>query len=914
MAASVRVARCELYGPYVQANVDAYPGALKPEYRSTPLDALGGRCGIMSAGIGGFGSAGSESDLAVLQLVRPIPYEALDGVLSIAAERVFEDPIPLVNDPSAFSPSFDAMAVGFGGSTARQYQAVADVTYHASNVTAVGVLVGGDSGGPLLVETGSGPAVMGVAATGGGDWVVLSGDKLTWVRGQLDRDADGRVDTACGTAARGLNPGAMVSTDADGDGYLDAEDSCPSTYNPCQDNEDWDGDGTPDDCDACPNSLSVADLRGQAGPDADEDGIPDSCDCAAGTPESYYDDDDDRDFVLRGCDNCARLANRPQGNADEDAFGDACDTCPFTRAPHITDLDEDGVPDACDNCDVYNPAQANCNLDAELARGVIDLAAAMAGVGDACDPIPCGETLVESRTVADGITEETRMDAITVDARSAEPREARTGFRVCPCSAAAEDNLAVRDLCRDELVDGTGLCEPGLVDPYNRPTEDLYWRNSAMDITLVPVDIVATAHGDEGVVEYAPPAAAPGDGPTWDNDLAATWYWEADRDRWLARPSPWPTPTEPFAGVLWTHSPGPRSETEFFASEVRELSSHYWSGALVPPFTTRPPFPCFNFLGPFLAGPRVCPACTASYPSPAVALPGPGLCFDGSAEEPGIVSGGDWLDVALLFGENSVPEWFKGKPPEGGAWISVAEGPLGIQAGAVVHAFLNKSGTAITRMLAVDESGAYLDACPEGCPEPAASAGAITARYGFATAASASHHTVWIGGGFDDSGDPRGDAWAIDTRTLEARPLELAGEALDGIAALAYSPALDELYVLSLGEGEKYNLYRVDALGGELEWAQAWEASDLGRDVSLVGSEDGFLHVATSGEDGYCIVRMDQFFAFRDLTVGPEQLIAGSLRATARGVSTILFDGWEQAVVDIDSFEQYESGEAEECF
>lgn len=53
---------------------------------------------------------------------------------------------------------------------------------------------------------------------------------------------------------------------------------------------------------------------------------------------------------------------------------------------HLGDWDQDGIDDANDNCPLaFNPSQANCNQDAEDARGV-------ARLGDACDPIPCAES------------------------------------------------------------------------------------------------------------------------------------------------------------------------------------------------------------------------------------------------------------------------------------------------------------------------------------------------------------------------------------------------------------------------------------------------------------------------------------------------------------------------------------------
>ncbi len=97
--------------------------------------------------------------------------------------------------------------------------------------------------------------------------------------------------------------------DRDGDGIIDAEDSCVETAN--ADQSDIDEDGIGDLCDVCP---AVAD-EDQA--DRDNDGIGDAC------------QDKDGDTVLDIADNCETDANTQQQDADDDGQGDVCDPTPY---------------------------------------------------------------------------------------------------------------------------------------------------------------------------------------------------------------------------------------------------------------------------------------------------------------------------------------------------------------------------------------------------------------------------------------------------------------------------------------------------------------------------------------------------------------------------------------------------------
>lgn len=114
----------------------------------------------------------------------------------------------------------------------------------------------------------------------------------------------------------------------------------------------------------------------------------------------------------------------------------------------------DGTPDACDNCpDDRNTFQENCNVDAERAQGLFDPGAGIFGVGDVCDPTPCGEThvLVER----DRIDGELQVDhRLVVDARGFKktdgmPVDAALGFRFCTCDDVQGDSLEERTRCAD---------------------------------------------------------------------------------------------------------------------------------------------------------------------------------------------------------------------------------------------------------------------------------------------------------------------------------------------------------------------------------------------------------------------------------------------------------------------------------
>lgn len=109
--------------------------------------------------------------------------------------------------------------------------------------------------------------------------------------------------------------------------------------------------------------------------------------------------DPDGDGWKGGHDNCPQVANSDQRDSNGNGAGDACDLM-WSGAK---DSDGDGVPNGypgapawykTDNCPgIYNPDQANCNLDAELAERTRVPGTEI--LGDACDPVPCADVSIE---------------------------------------------------------------------------------------------------------------------------------------------------------------------------------------------------------------------------------------------------------------------------------------------------------------------------------------------------------------------------------------------------------------------------------------------------------------------------------------------------------------------------------------
>lgn len=148
--------------------------------------------------------------------------------------------------------------------------------------------------------------------------------------------------------------------DADGDGFVDYRDECPTqpgAFNGCLE-PDADDDGVADAVDECPD---VAGVEPTGCPDQDGDGLldrDDPCPDLAGPLPS-------------GCPE----KECPVVDSDGDGLVDSADQCPNEAAKTLTgcvihDQDEDGIPDAEDKCPT-EPETKNGFEDADGCPDVI---------------------------------------------------------------------------------------------------------------------------------------------------------------------------------------------------------------------------------------------------------------------------------------------------------------------------------------------------------------------------------------------------------------------------------------------------------------------------------------------------------------------------------------------------------------
>jgi hypothetical protein len=694
---------------------------------------------------------------------------------------------------------------------------------------------------------------------------------------QSDRDHDGLPDIR--DLCPGLNVfadcneelgGAVQHCDEDGDFVGDGCDLFADTCNW----DDDDGDGVPDEDDACPHDrrygafIDLGEIF-SPGPDRDEDAIPDACDVC---PD--------------------------QADAQGTALGDR-------RYDPMLDADGDLVPDACDNCvDVANPApglgqpQRNCNYDAELVMGLIDPPGGSYGLGDACDPIPCGDTLLETRT--DLGTLEHSMDVVQVDALVTGLEADWTGFRFCRCSAADRDNPDVRTvLCSVPRGDTTGDCDIAVVDPYDvaAEAEDFRWRFATIDYQGTPLDLRYNPPLEEVNALYSPP------GPTFEPDQTGRWLVEDDIQRWYETPEfnnpftsePEENPFEPgdvLRGVVWTHTPGDYGGQ--FDETTRQLASHYWSGGVAAPFELVPRWPCMEFMGPYVMRAESCPACAAGFPD--AWLGGPVLNYCG----PPLLAPDLPASIFLRDGMLAIDDLFGGDPPPyvidpehsewtDSRWIAVRDA-LAEDAGPIRYARLAVGSGEIVRMLE-EVDGVLASACGAGtCPNN----GNVPALDPFVGAVSARHESIWI------TSRTGGDLFRYDLEEYEWEALPINAP-VGTIRTIGYEPVSDMLVLVDTiddSAGSWVRLLRMPPLGGPVEiWGQ-WSLN-MSREVYALAPDGvGRLYLAASTDDAgqpFCLLGFDVGAAVSGVPADPVAGLMGdgsvdtqALAASRRGVSAVV--------------------------
>lgn len=213
----------------------------------------------------------------------------------------------------------------------------------------------------------------------------------------VDINEDGTANGADHAAFVALCGGAC--NDLDSDGIADEVDNCRSIANASQADADLDNIG--DDCDNCID-IANGNRPGPLGNQVDTTGtflgifVPNGYGNACAAPantafavcngndptspcfEPYGYGDMDGDLIPNHEDNCLRVQNLEQHDANADGFGDACQGWGDAGALHtsglpcsgvpgacpLVDSDQDFVPDGFDNCvNVANTDQADVDGD-----------------------------------------------------------------------------------------------------------------------------------------------------------------------------------------------------------------------------------------------------------------------------------------------------------------------------------------------------------------------------------------------------------------------------------------------------------------------------------------------------------------------------------------------------------------------
>ena len=234
------------------------------------------------------------------------------------------------------------------------------------------------------------------------------------------------------------------------DGVQNGEETdvdCGDGCSPCANGQNCIGDS-----DCLPDSSCIGGVcRGQ---DSDGDGIPDAQD---NCPSVYNPSqaDSDGDGVGDACDNCPSVSNHDQADGDHDGMGDACDTC--TRNGVCT-----YPPETCTACSIdCGGQQADCGQGASCLNSVCcsPRPETCNGVDDDCNGVI--DDGLGSTTCGIGACQQTVQNCIDGQTQHCVPGSPRP--ETCngiddDCNGVVDDNPG--SLCGQGQTCQSGRCVP----------------------------------------------------------------------------------------------------------------------------------------------------------------------------------------------------------------------------------------------------------------------------------------------------------------------------------------------------------------------------------------------------------------------------------------------------------------------
>ncbi len=674
---------------------------------------------------------------------------------------------------------------------------------------------------------------------------------------------------------------------------------------------DTDGDGVADACDLCPHDSSAS---GAGDPDSDGDGTPNACD---GCPCSPGVTDD-----------------KKQGDGDG-----VCAECDDTLH------DQNGrVPDFCsqwcaanpkDNCPTYNnPAQYNCNADAERATNA-------AVLGDQCDPVPCpagapkwADVVTSSQVLPPGpgdigliienhtsrlarfvvkklLSGAKQKDVALLD--SAAYRYCDPGFGVvCKRDAVIDESLLLIPEAEEE-VDG--------IWHIVRARTGLTVNPDPFDDEGFPVDTSLDARDYRCGTSQTPKSGGTGEPEPYCNTHSVYWSYGSDFAKWQAR---WPGEAPELApassgssedgGRFWFHvetALGMTNTTSgqhptLDSSTPHYLANHFEYVAPIYNYVTARALPPLEAIPPFDPLGRIhqCPNCGlheltlpidipfVEHPNEALLL-GKVVTAHGSALGFLAPQGGVW-DAGTLFDDQVRAALLQ----PGLLWLSPAEANpmIGRGPGNPATVAITSDGTALSHRLYINRGRLTMGL---RVPTVAAFAEPPAARSGFAAVYARSQGRVYLIGG-KASGPAAVEAPVLAANLTDGSWMRWpsGGYQPENVLSATYSIADDSLWVVEETAGAQkrwVRIVRIDAKNGSARVFGPWPRFGFSDRLWLSADVEGgiLLTASSSKHSRHAILRLrtlaHQIVAER---VHPGQgALADAPVVDATGVRIILVSG-----------------------